>query len=83
MLVAGLFAGFVAGMFGIGGGFVVVPALAAGGAALLFARSGWMVSPWRPAWTARRIGLSEAVLGFVYVGWVATAYLSPTFPAGA
>ena len=24
MLVAGLFAGFVAGMFGIGGGFVVV-----------------------------------------------------------
>jgi uncharacterized membrane protein YfcA len=29
MLAAGLFAGFVAGMFGIGGGFVVVPALAA------------------------------------------------------
>ena len=29
MLGAGLFAGFVAGMFGIGGGFVVVPALAA------------------------------------------------------
>lgn len=27
MLVAGLFSGFVAGMFGIGGGFVVVPAL--------------------------------------------------------
>ncbi len=27
MLVAGLFAGLVAGMFGIGGGFVVVPAL--------------------------------------------------------
>lgn len=29
MLGAGLFSGFVAGMFGIGGGFVVVPALAA------------------------------------------------------
>ena len=29
MLASGLFAGFVAGMFGIGGGFVVVPALAA------------------------------------------------------
>jgi len=29
MLAAGLFSGFVAGMFGIGGGFVVVPALAA------------------------------------------------------
>ena len=29
MLGAGLFAGFVAGMFGIGGGFVVVPAMAA------------------------------------------------------
>ncbi|MBI1251006.1 MAG: TSUP family transporter [Alphaproteobacteria bacterium] len=29
MLAAGLFAGLVAGMFGIGGGFVVVPALAA------------------------------------------------------
>lgn len=28
MLAAGLFAGFVAGMFGIGGGFVVVPVLA-------------------------------------------------------
>ena len=29
MLAAGLFAGFMAGLFGIGGGFVVVPALAA------------------------------------------------------
>jgi len=27
MLAAGLFAGFAAGIFGIGGGFVVVPAL--------------------------------------------------------
>ena len=27
MLAAGLFAGFAAGIFGIGGGFVIVPAL--------------------------------------------------------
>ena len=27
LLAAGLFAGFCAGMFGIGGGFVVVPAM--------------------------------------------------------
>ena len=29
MLVAGAFVGLLAGLFGIGGGFVVVPALAA------------------------------------------------------
>ena len=33
MLAAGLLAGFAAGLFGIGGGFVVVPALFVGPAA--------------------------------------------------
>ena len=52
MLLAGLFAGFAAGLFGIGGGFVVVPALL-----IVLLRRAF---PLRPVLTAVMIGLASA-----------------------
>lgn len=52
----------------------LVPWLAAGVSGLLLARTAWLISPWRPIWTARRIGMTEAALGAAYVIVVALAY---------
>ena len=41
---------------------------------MLFARTLWFASPWRPAWPARRVGMFEALLGLIYVGAIAAAY---------
>jgi len=35
--------------------------------ALLLARAVWLVGPWRPAWSARRIGMAETAVGLLYV----------------
>jgi len=52
-----------------------VPPLIVVGAALLFARSAWFASARRPQWSARRFGISEAILGACFVALVAIAYL--------
>lgn len=53
----------------------VVPAAGAVLAAGLFLRSVIFVSALRPAWTAKRVGQLEAVMGLVYLGGLAAAYL--------
>ena len=57
------------------GWLTVVPA--AGGllAAGLLLRSAIFLSALRPVWTAKRVGLLEAVVGLVYLGGLAAAYL--------
>lgn len=64
-------------------GLAVLVALAARGltpwfapllAALLLARSVFLVTPLRPHWTARRIGLNEAVLGLLCLTTLTLAY---------
>lgn len=52
----------------------IAPWLAAFVAALLLARSIVLVTPLRPRWTARRVGVSEAVLGLVCLTSLALAY---------
>lgn len=52
----------------------LVPRLAVGLAALLLLRTVFFVTPLRPAWPARRVGLIEAVLGVIYVGTLVLAY---------
>jgi hypothetical protein len=63
-------------------GLVLVAALAlmrwlswaaAGAALLLLARTAWLTGPWRPVWSARQAGMTEAILGVVYLVLVATA----------
>jgi len=44
-----------------------LPWLAAAGALALFLRTLWLLGPWRPAWSARRIGSIEAALGLAYL----------------
>ena len=41
--------------------------LAAGGALLLLGRTAWLLGPWRPAWSARRAGMTEGGLGVSYL----------------
>jgi len=55
----------------------LVPWLAAGFAILFLVRTAWLVSPFRPVWPARRIGLIESILGALYVGIIALAYHHP------
>jgi hypothetical protein len=52
----------------------VVPAAIAGLAGLLLLRTALFLSPMRPGWSARRIGIFEAVLGVFYVGVTVLAY---------
>lgn len=49
----------------------VAPRVAAMLGVLLFARTLWLVGPWRPAWPARRVGQVEAGLGLLYVAFLA------------
>lgn len=51
-----------------------IPALACGFVALLVARSAFLLSPLAPAWSAKRIGMLEAVLGLTYLAGAAVAY---------
>ncbi len=51
-----------------------VPWLVASGAGLLLLRTGWLMTPLRPTWTARRLGLTEAAVGIGYLTVVAVAY---------
>jgi hypothetical protein len=40
----------------------------------LLVRTCWLVSPLRPDWPARRVGVMEAVLGVAQIGVLAAAY---------
>lgn len=51
-----------------------VPWLTALGALILLFRTIWFMTPLRPTWTARRLGITEAVVGIGYVTVVAVAY---------
>ena len=52
----------------------LAPWLAVCSVVLLLVRAGWLLGSWRPTWTARRIGLTEALVGLLYVMTVAFAY---------
>lgn len=51
--------------------FRLLPFAAAGAVLVLSLRTAWFMSPWRPAWSARRAGMFEAVLGLAYVLFLA------------
>lgn len=74
-LLPSLAAGTAAlGLVGALGAGRLVPPAAIWLGAILWLRGGWLLSPFRPAWTARRIGLLEAGLGAIQVGVLAAAY---------
>ncbi len=52
----------------------LVPPAAVAFSVIFWLRGCWLVSAFRPAWTARRIGVFEAALGTVHVGVLAAAY---------
>ncbi|MDI1319227.1 MAG: hypothetical protein PSW75_03405, partial [bacterium] len=52
----------------------LVPPVAIVLGVLLWARGCWLVSAFRPTWSARRVGLLEAGLGTIQVGALAAAY---------
>ncbi len=54
--------------------FHQIPALACAFVALLVARSALFLSPLAPVWSAKRIGMLEAVLGLTYLAGLAVAY---------
>jgi YwiC-like protein len=55
----------------------LVPSLAVGLAGLLLLRTLFLVTKFRPAWPARRVGFLEAGLGLLYVAGLALAYRFP------
>jgi hypothetical protein len=57
----------------------LVPPAAVALGLVFWLRGCWLVTAFRPAWTARRVGLLEAVLGALQVGGLAVVYAG--FPA--
>jgi hypothetical protein len=55
----------------------LAPLIAGGFVGLLFLRTLWLTGSWRPPWSARRIGMMEAVLGLIYVVLVALNFPAP------
>ncbi len=54
--------------------YAIVPVAGALLAAGLFLRTIIFVTPFRPAWPAKRVGLLEAAIGIIYLGGLAGAY---------
>jgi hypothetical protein len=54
--------------------FHVVPVLACAFVGLLVLRTVFVLSPFPPSWSARRVGMTEAILGLVFLAGVALAY---------
>lgn len=52
----------------------LVPAFAGVIALVFLARSALLLAPWRPAWSAKRVGQLEAVLGVAFLVGLALAY---------
>ena len=52
----------------------LVPSAATAVCVVFLARTCWLVSPLRPHWPARRVGIIEAVLGVAQLGVIAAAY---------
>jgi len=52
----------------------LVPSAATAVSAVFLARTCWLVSPLRPSWPARRVGIMEAILGLAQLGVLAAAY---------
>jgi hypothetical protein len=54
----------------------LVPWLAVGWSGLLLLRLIWYVTSLRPVWSARRVGITEAVIGLIYIGTLTAVYRS-------
>lgn len=54
--------------------FQYVPALACAFVTLLVTRSAILLSPLAPAWSAKRVGMLEAILGLTYLAGLVVAY---------
>jgi hypothetical protein len=52
----------------------LVPPVAVALGLVFWLRGCWLVTAFRPAWTARRVGMLEAVLGALQVGLLAVGY---------
>lgn len=52
----------------------LIPAAAVGLVGLLTARTTFLLSPFAPAWSARQVGLTEAIVGLVYLAGLALTY---------
>ena len=52
----------------------LVPSVAVAVSTVLLLRTGWLVSPLRPHWPARQLGVMEAILGVIHLTVLAAAY---------